>query len=127
MPAARVSFPAAHAVNFSPELVYCLIGKRLDLEVEEMNKRRVENNKTHKPKPVAQGKQYPGVHGKVVDWVEHKFEEGILFIDVRFTDKKALSWSLATAIVLQEAHLSNWRKGDFKLLKNFVRTESGGK
>jgi hypothetical protein len=26
------------------------------------------------PRP---GKQYPGVHGKVVDWAEHIFEEGM--------------------------------------------------
>jgi hypothetical protein len=48
-----------------------------------MNKRRVEKRKTSR-------KQYPGVHGKVVDRVEHKFEEGLLFIDIRFVDKTAL-------------------------------------
>jgi hypothetical protein len=26
------------------------------------------------PRP---GKQYPGVHGKIVDWAEHVFEEGM--------------------------------------------------
>ena len=25
------------------------------------------------------GKQYPGVRGKVVDWAEHVFEEGMLY------------------------------------------------
>ena len=71
-----------------------------------MNKRRVKNSRTPKPKPPVRGKQdkqYPGVHGKVVDWVEHKFEEGLLYIDVRFTDKTALSWTFATAIVIREA------------------------
>jgi hypothetical protein len=32
------------------------------------------------------GRRYPGLHGKVVDWVEHKFEEGLLYLHVRFTD-----------------------------------------
>ena len=56
-----------------------------------MNQRRVEKRKTQKPKPRVHGKQYAGAHGKVVDWVEHKFEQGILFIDVQFVDKTALS------------------------------------
>jgi hypothetical protein len=44
---------------------------------------------------VTRDQQYPGVHGKVVDRVEHKFEEGLLFIDIRFADKTALCWSMA--------------------------------
>jgi hypothetical protein len=93
-----------------------------------MNKRRVENSRTPKPKPPVhskQGEQYPGVHGKVVDCVEHKFEEGTLYIDVRFTDKTAISWTFATAIVIQEAHLSDWKTGDLKLLRCFVQNKSG--
>jgi hypothetical protein len=89
-----------------------------------MNKRRDEKKKTHRPKPQP-SKQYPGAHGKVVDWVEHKFEEGILFIDIRFADKTALCWSISTAIMIKEAHLSDWKTGDFKLLKRFVQNESG--
>ncbi|HEY6768598.1 MAG TPA: hypothetical protein VI386_27885 [Candidatus Sulfotelmatobacter sp.] len=69
-----------------------------------MNKRQIEKSRKPKPKLSAQGKQYPGVDGKVVDRVEHRFEEGILHIDVRFTDKTALSWTFATAIVMREAH-----------------------
>ena len=80
-----------------------------------------------KEKPETQtarrGKQYPGAHGKVVDWVEHKFEEGILFIDIRFVDKTALSWSIGAAIVIKETHLGDWKTGDFKLLKRFVREQ----
>ena len=51
-------------------------------------------------------------HGKVVDWVEHKFEEGILFIDVQFVDKTALPWSIGATIVIKEAHVADWKTGD---------------
>ena len=44
------------------------------------------------PRP---GKQYPGVHGKIVDWAEHVFEEGMMYVRVRFTDKTELCWTLA--------------------------------
>ena len=89
-----------------------------------MTKRRVEKRETQKPKPRAHDKQYPGAHGKVVDWVEHKFEQGILFIDVQFVDKTALSWSIGSAIMIQEAHLGDWKTGDIRLLKRFVQNES---
>ncbi|MGC2332784.1 MAG: hypothetical protein WA581_15120 [Candidatus Acidiferrales bacterium] len=52
-------------------------------------------------KPEAQkarpGKQYPGLKGKVVDWAEHVFEEGMLYVRVRFTDQTELCWVLQTA------------------------------
>ena len=89
-----------------------------------MNKRRDEKRKTQRPKPLP-SKQYAGAHGKVVDWVEHKFEEGLLFIDIRFVDKTALCWSISTAIVIKEAHLSDWKVGNFKLLKLSCGNKSG--
>ena len=69
------------------------------------------------------GKQYPGVHGKIVDWAEHVFEEGMMFIRVRFTDKTELCWTLRTAHVIAEADLGDWKTGDFKQLKLYVRNE----
>jgi len=59
--------------------------------------------------------------------VEHKFEEGILFIDVQFVDKTALSWSIGSAIMIQEAQLSDWKTGDIRFLKRFVQNKSDGK
>jgi hypothetical protein len=74
-----------------------------------------------KPRP---GKQYPGVHGKVVDWAEHIFEEGNLYLRVRFKDQTELCWSLQTAHVIVEADLGDWRSGDFKQLAVYARNES---
>jgi hypothetical protein len=76
------------------------------------------------PQTVAPGKQYPGVHGKVVDWAEHKFEEGMLFIHVRFTDQTELCWTIRTASVIQVADLSDWKTGDFRQLWVYVQGES---
>jgi hypothetical protein len=70
------------------------------------------------------GKQYPGVQGKVVDWAEHIFEEGVLYIRVRFTDKTELCWTIRTASVIQEADLSDWKTGDEEQLKVFVQGKS---
>lgn len=70
------------------------------------------------------GKQYPGIRGKVVDWAEHFFEEGILYVRVRFTDKTELCWTLQTSHVIQEVDLSDWKTGDCKQLRVYVRGES---
>ena len=89
-----------------------------------MNKSLNKKRRTQKPKPLAHGKQHPGAHGKVVDWVEHKFEQGILFfMDVQFVDKTALSWSIDSAIMIQEAHLADWKTGNLKLLERFVQNK----
>ncbi len=69
------------------------------------------------------GRQYRGLHGKVVDWVEHKFEEGLLYIHVRFVDKTELCWRVATRMTIEEGDLSDWKSGDFKQLRVFVRNE----
>jgi hypothetical protein len=72
---------------------------------------------------IMHGKQYPGVRGKVVDWVDHEFEEGILYVRVRFADKTELCWRIGTSIMIEEADLSEWKTGNFKQLKLFVQNE----
>jgi hypothetical protein len=78
------------------------------------------------PPEIMQGKQYPGIHGKVVDWADHAFEEGILYIRVRFADKTELCWRIATSTMIEEADLSDWKTGNIKQLKVFVQNESNG-
>jgi hypothetical protein len=74
-----------------------------------------------KPRP---SKQYSGLHGKTVDWAEHVFEEGMLYVRVRFTDMTELCWVLQTAHVILEADLSDWKTGDSKQLAVYVENES---
>ena len=76
------------------------------------------------PRP-APGKQYPGVRGKIVDWAEHVFEEGMLYVRVRFTDQTELCWVLQAAHVIVEADPGDWKAGNFKQLALFVQNESG--
>ena len=61
--------------------------------------------------------------GKVVDWVEHQFEEGVLYINVRFTDKTELSWRVSARITIEEADFADWTSCDFKQLRVLVRNE----
>jgi hypothetical protein len=58
-----------------------------------------------------------------VHWVEHRFEEGVLHIHVRFTDKTELSRRIAAGMTIEESDLADWTSDDFKRLRVFVRNE----
>ena len=102
------------------------------------------------PPQFVPGRQYRGLHGKVVDWAEHRFEEGLLYIHVRFldktelcwristrmtieegllyihvrfADKTELCWRIATRMTIEEGDLSDWKSGDFNQLRVFVKNE----
>jgi hypothetical protein len=77
--------------------------------------------KSETPRP---DKRYPGLRGKVVAWAEHLFEEGMLYVRVRFTDQTELCWVLQTAHVILEADLTDWKTGNGKQLAVFVQNES---
>ena len=38
-------------------------------------------------------RRYREVHGKIVDWVSHTFEDGSLYVSIRFKDKTDFSFS----------------------------------
>jgi hypothetical protein len=71
------------------------------------------------------GRRYPGLRGKVVAWVEHTFEEGRLYISVRFTDHTELCWQIATRLTIEQGDLSDWKSGDFRQLRIFFKDVRG--
>jgi len=66
---------------------------------------------------------YRGLRGKIVDQVQHEFEEGLLFVHVRFTDKTELCWQISARMTIEKADLADWKTGDCKQLKVFLRNE----
>lgn len=71
------------------------------------------------------GRQYPGIRGKVVDFADHAFEEGTLYVRVRFTDKTELCWRISSSTLIEEADLSDWKTGNFRQLRVLVQEEGG--
>ena len=77
-----------------------------------MNQRRVKKRRMQKPKPLAHGEQYPGAHGKVVDWVEHKIRGGhpLYRYSIRGQDGTLLEHRLSDRDQRsQSGRLENWR------------------
>jgi len=64
-------------------------------------------------------RQYREVHGKRVDWISHRIEEGILFFSVRFTDGKCFSVTYSSLAVLDTVDFSDMSTGDIVILKNY--------
>ncbi len=71
------------------------------------------------------GSQYPGVHGKAVDWIEHEFVEGSLYIHVRFQDQSELTYTVGTRLFIEEAVLGDISTGNYRVVRRFVSHELG--
>lgn len=76
-------------------------------------------------KKIVRGRQYPGVRGKIVDWVEHEFAEGTLYIHVRFQDRTELTYTLGCRLVMEEAVLGDLSTGNYRTVRQFVSNKHG--
>ncbi|MGD0694449.1 MAG: hypothetical protein ABSB82_06300 [Terriglobia bacterium] len=62
-------------------------------------------------------KRYREIHGKTVDWISYSFEDGSLYIDIRFKDKTDFSLRFSPQIVTDGIDLSDMSSGNFKLIR----------
>jgi len=66
-------------------------------------------------------KRYKEIRGKKVDWIEHTYEEGSLYVGVRFTDGTYFSLDFSPRIVTDGIEFLDMSSGDEKLLKTYYR------
>lgn len=64
-------------------------------------------------------RRYPEVHGKKVDWISHWYEEGLCFVNVRFTDGKNFSVSCYPKIVTDTVDFSDTKTGDDVIIRRY--------
>jgi hypothetical protein len=67
------------------------------------------------------GRRYPGVHGKVVDYISHSIEDGTLCVNVCFKDKTLFSLRFACDIFIVGGDISDWKTGDYALIREYMR------
>lgn len=65
--------------------------------------------------------KYREIHGKTVDWVNYSFEDGSLYIDIRFKDKTVFSLRFSPQIVTDGIDLSDMSSGNFKLIREYYK------
>src|SRR5712664_1298557 len=66
-------------------------------------------------------KRYKEIRGKKVDWISHSYEEGSLYVGVRFMDGTYFSLDFSPQIVTEGVEFSDMSTGDEKLLKVYYR------
>ncbi len=62
-------------------------------------------------------KRFKEIRGKRVDWIDHNYEEGRLYIGIRFMDKTYFSLQFSTRIVTDGIDFSDVKTGDSKILR----------
>lgn len=66
-------------------------------------------------------KRYPEVRGKRVDWIDHRFEEGWLYVGVRFMDGTYFSLQFSPLIETEGVEFSDMSSGDDVILREYYR------
>ncbi|PYX69047.1 MAG: hypothetical protein DMG78_23180 [Acidobacteria bacterium] len=66
-------------------------------------------------------KRYKEIRGKKVDWIEHTYEEGSLYVGVRFMDGTYFSLDFSPQIVTDGIEFSDMSTGDEEILKTYYR------
>ena len=70
--------------------------------------------------PLDLGREFPGLKGKVVHYVDTALEEDNLYIHVRFVDRTELCFRLSSRLVIDEADLSDWKTGDAVIKRTYI-------
>ena len=68
-------------------------------------------------------RRYREIHGKAVDWVNYSFEEGTLFVSIRFKDKTDFSLQFSPQIITDAIDLSDMSTGNFKLIREYYQRD----
>ena len=84
--------------------------KERKILTEKMNKRHKRLRRRHRE-----------IHGKIVDWVSYSFEEGSLFVSIRFMDKTDFSLQFSPKILTDSIDLSDMSTGNFKMIRDYYR------
>ena len=72
---------------------------------------------TQKARSPSLGRRYPGVNGKVVDYISHSIDDGTLCVNVCFKDKTLFSLRFACDMVIVSADISDWKTGDYEMIR----------
>lgn len=66
-------------------------------------------------------RRYKEVRGKSVDWISHNYEEGLLYVGIRFMDGHYFSLSFSPQIMTEGIEFSDMSSGDDEILKVYYR------
>jgi hypothetical protein len=66
-------------------------------------------------------KRYPEIRGKVVDFVQQSFSDGILYVGICLTDKTVFSFRYACNMFVVGAAYLDGKTGNFETIREFMK------
>jgi hypothetical protein len=84
-------------------------------------KERKKLDKLTKKRLEMRRRKYPGVRGKVVDYISHSIDDGTLCMNVCFKDKTLFSFRFACEIFIVGADLSDWKTGNYDIISEYMK------
>ena len=66
-------------------------------------------------------RNYPEVHGKVVDFITHTIDDGMLYFTVCFTDKTSFCLRCVSDMLVVSADLCDWRDGNYNIIREYMK------
>ena|SRR5580765_4929107 len=66
-------------------------------------------------------KKYAEVRGKVVDYISHSIDDGVLCMNVCFKDKTLFSFRFACDMFIVGADLSDWKTGNYYITREYMK------
>jgi hypothetical protein len=76
---------------------------------------------TQKARLRCTGRRYPGVQGKIVDYISHSIDDGMLCVTVCFKDKTLFSLRFACDMSIVAADISDWKTGDYEMIREYMK------
>jgi hypothetical protein len=76
---------------------------------------------THTIRLRSSGRRYPGVQGKVVDYISHSIDDGTLCVNVCFMDKTLFSLRFACDIFITAADMSDCKTGNYEMIRDYMK------
>jgi hypothetical protein len=85
------------------------------------SKERKKLHKLMRKRLAMRRRKYPELRGKVVDYISHSIDDGILCMNVCFKDKTLFSFRFACDMFIVGADLSDWKTGNYDIIRGYMK------
>ena len=87
-------------------------------------KERLKLDREHEKRKDRLRKQFPEIHGKLLDYVTHSYEDGWVYVNLYFTDGTNFSLDFTInepAIVPKTIEFGKYVDGDYENIRTYFR------
>jgi hypothetical protein len=82
---------------------------------------RRQMERRYKQREAQLRRKYREVHGKVVDFITHTIDHGMLYFTVHFMDQTSFCVRYGCDMFAVGVELSDWQSGDFHIIREYMK------